>query len=287
MYKDRLPFVIVFAVLIGAVVGALIFPTVLSTMRPASVTQPIVSEEKISALNTSSSPTDVVNIMVKSPGLWASVHAVIDAQYSAPNPYNETQEVWLANFNQARVVMTTRGPSAAQVIAVSDGKQYTIYNTISRAYYAQELPSDPRAKATSIVPPPPPPAGAVVSPHPLTGLIPSIPLEYLIPTSFGQSLRNEKALIVIGTERIASRDTLILEAQIFQNGQVIRRQKFWVDQTYGLVLNAQHFANDSKTWFRQVTVRQIDFNASLPPDLFRLQLPSDATKVTSPLDVLK
>jgi len=290
MNRKGLFFAIAGTILLGVIIGVL-FPVSLSArQRPTSLSDVVADWGSTSeVLDSDTTPSDVLRMMATSHERWHSLHAVIDIEFDPTKSKVAAEEVWLGASNQARVVITESKSTKPTLVAVSDGEQYTIYDTSDRRYYMADIPPSMwEVGDTSSGEPIELPPGPVTFPHPMTMLLPARSLAYLFPIGFGQSLQKfEDGLTLVGTEQVGNRNTIVLDARLSQDEQLIKRLRFWVDQEYGVIMKAQHFAGDAETWQLQVIVREIDFNLEQPDELFDLELPADATRVSSPVPLMK
>lgn len=278
------------AAVLGVVIGGLLPFALLSKQPPADLTEALGAGGRVDqGLDLDATPWDVLGMMITSHERWHSLHAVVDIQFNAANPRVETEEVWLGSLNRARVVTTEAEAGDPTLITVSDGQQYTIYDPAGERYYRAQVPPSMRGtRDYSADEPVELPAGPVTFPHPLTMLLPAGSLPYLLPTGLGQSLRNfDAGLTVLGAERVGKRDAVVLDARLWDEARLIRHLRLWVDREYGVILKAQRFSGDGDTWQIQVTVRQIDFNCGLSPEVFKLEVPPRAMLVDSPAGLVK
>lgn len=298
MHRNRkaLFFAVLCAVLIGMAISIAFPAGLLAKRRPASLSEVVTDEGSIEPLGSKATSSDVLDLMTTSHERWQSLYAVVDIEVSTESdvtgysakPQLVTEEVWLGGDNQARIVTTdsTSADGDPTLIAVSDGKRYTIYNIADQTYFAANVPNSLREDGSSAGEPVELPPGPVTFPHPTTMLLPARSLPYLLSTGLGQSLRKfEDGLTVLRTERVGNRDAVVLDAQLSQDGRLIKHMRLWVDREYGVILRAQHFSGDSETYQLQMTVYEISFNFEASPDLFSLELPTDATRLDSPIAV--
>lgn len=290
MHKKRVLFAVIAAAALGVAIGGLLPAVLLSKQRPTDLSQALAAWGRAEqGLDPNATPLDVVGIMITSHERWHTLHALVDIQLNTASPRVETEEVWLDSANEARVVTSDAERGGPTLICVSDGDQYTIYDAPGARYYTADVPPSIRgATESSADEPVELPAGPVTFPHPMTMLLPARSLSYLLPTGLGQSLRNfEAGLMVLGTERVGNRDAVVLDAQLSEEGRLMRHLRLWVDREYGVVLKAQHFSGDAETWHLQVVVRRIDFDSGQSPDLFSLQVPLNAKRVDSPARLVR
>jgi len=261
-------------VIAAAIVAFRLYPASASANQPVTV-QDIAANAPLPALPlaATSSLEDVTALMLNSHTLWRTLQAkaitISSSTTTSPNP--ASSEIVIAQYGKFRVDF---GPieGLPTFTTISDGQKIWEQNAGSKTYSEHAVPEF--AKSPEKFDPPAPPSGGApfTVPHPLEGLIPSVLGEFSYPHGLAQSFRQWKAE-VIGIDKVAGRDVVVILWQIEKEGVIGKKHKYWIDALTGVVLKSEiyGFKGDWNEWYTQTTVTNIVYDQPIPAETFTVQ----------------
>jgi hypothetical protein len=234
-------------------------------------------------LTATSSPQQVIALMLSSHTRWRTLQAkgtsVIVADPRTNTLQTDYREIEIEQYGKVRA---QSGPldQPPTFIWISDGNTMWAEDLIRGTYTETPVPKSVRSLETYGPPMPPPDGQAFVVRHPLEGIIGSALAEYVFPHGLAQSFSRGE-LGVVGTDRIAGRDTVVVLWQVRTNGTLGKKHKYWIDARTGVILKSEGYAEipDWDRWVEQTAVSSIIYDQPISPEVFTFQPASGARRI--------
>lgn len=231
-------------------------------------------------LTVESSPDDTIALMLNSHTQWQTIEA------SAITTFNDTAwetNIQLEQYGKGR---GNYGPAGLEpeFSWLSDGNTLWKVDLTEKVYEEYTLPEDVKSLEsygpTSL---PADEAGAFIIRHPLDGTFPSMLSSFFFPHGLAQSF-NQQQIDVLGLDKIAGRDTIVILTQVFDNeGKLVKKHKYWIDTSTGVILQSQIYteATGWDKWSEQTTVTKIVYHIQFSDNTFQFAPAQDWHNVSS------
>ncbi len=272
-----LAFCIVMSTSIVALIGVLHFdalgvfagePITIPNLAANAGTPPV-------RLTAASSPQHVIALMLNSHTRWRTLQAkavsVMVADLRTNTLQTDYREIQIEQYGKVRA---QSGPldQLPTFIWISDGNIMWAEDLIRGTYTEDPMPDSVRSLETYGSPMPPPEGQTFVVSHPLEGIIGSALAAYVFPHGLAQSFGRGE-LEVVGTDRIAERDAVVVLWQVQRNGILAKKHKYWIDARTGVILKSEIYAEIPgwDRWVEQTVVDNIIYDQPISPEAFTFQ----------------
>lgn len=218
-------------------------------------------------LTVESSLDNIVSLMLNSHTQWQTIEA------NAVTTFNDASwemNIQLEQYGKGR---GDYGPAGLEpeFSWISDGTTLWKINLIDKAFEEYVLPDDVKSLEsfgpTSL---PTDAAESFIIRYPLDGVFPSQLSSFFFPHGLAQFF-SQQQVDVLGSDRIAGRDAVIVELQVFDHeGKLVKKHKYWIDTSTGIILQSQIYteATGWDKWSEQTTVTEIVYDNRFSEDAF-------------------
>lgn len=226
-------------------------------------------------LTLRSSPQQVIALMLNSHTRWHTLQAkattVMVIDYRTNTRETRARDIQIEQYGKVRAQSGLAGQPPT-FIWISDGKTMWAEDLIRGTYAEEPMPESARSLETYGPPMPPPDGQAFVVRHPLEGIIGSALAEYVFPHGLAQSFSRGE-LDLVGTDRLAGRDTAVVLWQVRRDGGLVKKHKYWIDAQTGIILKGEVYAEVPgwDRWVEQTTVTNIVYDQPIAPETFIFQ----------------
>jgi hypothetical protein len=234
-------------------------------------------------LTATSNPQQVIALMLNSHTRWRTLQAkgisMIVADLRTNTLQTDYREIQIEQYGRVRA---QSGPldQPPTFTWISDGNIMWAEDLIRGTYTEEPVPESVRSLETYGPPMPPPDGQAFVVRHPLDGIIGSALAEYVFPHGLAQSFSRGE-LDVVGTDRVAERDTVVVLWQVRKNGALGKKHKYWIDARTGVILKGEGYAEIPgwDRWVEQTVVGNIIYDQPISPEAFTFQPAPGAKRI--------